>query len=70
MSPRAWLHGAGQDLLIWSIFLLLSFMHIYANIKAARSLQLTSLNPARLDILLAHYMAMPVRNRPDDVPYP
>ena len=45
-------------------------MHIYANIKAARSLQLTSLNPARLDILLAHYMAMPVRNRPDDVPYP
>ncbi|CAL5219087.1 g853 [Coccomyxa viridis] len=50
--------AAGHDLLIWSIFLLLSFMHIYANIKAARSLQLTSLNPARLDILLAHYLAM------------
>lgn len=38
-------------------------MHIYANIKAARSLQLTSLNPARLDILLAHYLATQVRIR-------
>lgn len=43
-------------MLIWVIFLLLSVMHIYANIRAARSLQLTSLNPARLDILLAHYL--------------
>ena len=46
---------AGSSALIWSIFLLLSFMHIYANIRAARSLQLTSLNPARLEILLSHY---------------
>ena len=43
-------------MLIWVIFLLLSVMHIYANIRAARSLQLTSLNPARLQILLADYL--------------
>lgn len=55
---------AGHDFLIWSIFLLLSFMHIYANIKAARSLQLTSLNPARLDILLANHVATQVRVSP------
>ena len=43
-------------MLIWAIFMLLSVMHIYANIRAARSLRLTSLNPARLEILLADYL--------------
>jgi hypothetical protein len=43
-------------MVIWAIFLLLSVMHIYSNIKAARSLQLTSLNPARMEVLLADYL--------------
>ncbi len=51
---------AGYNLLIWAIFLLLSVMHIYANVRAARSLQLTSLNPARLEIILAHYLSTQV----------
>ncbi|CAK0746816.1 hypothetical protein CVIRNUC_001720 [Coccomyxa viridis] len=52
--------ASGYNLLIWAIFLLLSVMHIYANVRAARSLQLTSLNPARLEIILAHYLSTQV----------
>ncbi len=58
---EGFLYRAGHSVLIWSIFILLSVLHIYANIRAARSLQLMSLNPARLDILLAQYLAKHVR---------
>ena len=39
----------------WITFLLLTALHIYANIKAMRSLLLNSLNRPRLDLLLQHY---------------
>ena len=39
---------------VWTVFLLLTVLHIYANVQAMRSLQLASLNPARLAILVQH----------------
>ena len=39
---------------VWAVFLLLTVLHIYANVQAMRSLHLASLNPARLDILVRH----------------
>ena len=43
-------------MLVWSVFLSLTALHIYANIRAMRSLQLTSLNRPRVDVLLAEYL--------------
>ena len=39
---------------VWTVFFLLTVLHIYANVQAMRSLQLASLNPARLAILVQH----------------
>lgn len=45
---------------MWTVFLSLTFLHIYANVKAVRALQLTSLNRSRMDILLQHCSATKV----------
>ncbi|KAK9800835.1 hypothetical protein WJX73_006543 [Symbiochloris irregularis] len=48
------LHFAEATQTIWAAFLLLTALHIYANVRAVRSLCLSSLNAPRLQILLTH----------------
>jgi hypothetical protein len=47
---------------IWGVFLFLTVFHIYANVRAVRTLRLTSLNCARLDVLLEHYLRVRIDN--------
>ena len=54
---------AGSALAIWAAFLLLTALHIYANVRAVRSLRLTSLNAPRLQLLLTHALRQ-VRSTP------
>lgn len=42
--------------MVWAAFIALTALHIYANVRAMRALRLRSLNCARLDVLLAHYL--------------
>ena len=51
----------GNAATVWVTFLLLTALHIYANVKAMRSLHLTSLNRPRVDILLESYSKGQVR---------
>lgn len=37
----------------WAAFLVLTWLHVYANMRALRCLHMTSLNRPRLDLLLA-----------------
>lgn len=46
---------AGWQVAAWAAFLLLTWLHVYANIKALRCLHMTSLNRPRLHIVLAHF---------------
>jgi hypothetical protein len=46
---------AQHNLASWMCFLALTALHVWANIKAMRSLVLTSLNQPRLDVLLQTY---------------
>lgn len=41
----------------WCFFLVLTWVHVWANIRALRCLVLSSLNQPRLKLLLQHYMA-------------
>lgn len=41
---------------VWSSFVLLTWLHIWANLKAVRSLVLTSMNRPRLDAILTKQM--------------
>lgn len=43
--------------MIWGIFIALTALHIFANVRAMRCLQLRSLNRPRLALLLRTYMA-------------
>ena len=43
---------AGLPVLLWATFISLTALHVYANVKAMRSLVLTSLNPSRLGLLV------------------
>ncbi|BDA41824.1 RUS1 family protein C16orf58 homolog [Coccomyxa sp. Obi] len=52
--------AADSPVAVWAVFLLLTVLHIYANVRAVRSLQLTSLNRSRMDILLQHCSATKV----------
>lgn len=45
---------------IWGIFIALTALHIFANVRAMRCLQLRSLNRPRLALLLRSYMATQV----------
>ncbi len=40
----------------WALFAALTWLHVYANIRAMRCLVLTSLNEPRLELLLEAYM--------------
>ncbi|KAJ3324300.1 hypothetical protein HDV06_000339 [Boothiomyces sp. JEL0866] len=40
----------------WTIFILLTIFHVYANFKAVTSLSLKTLNTQRLHIIIQHYM--------------
>lgn len=42
----------GSAVLLWITFLSLTVLHVYANIRAMRSLVLSSLNPSRLQLLV------------------
>ena len=57
-------HPAGNTATVWVTFLLLTALHVYANVKAMRSLRLTSLNRPRVDILLESYSKGQVRRHP------
>lgn len=46
---------AGLPALLWVTFISLTALHVYANVKAMRSLVLTSLNPSRLELLVDTY---------------
>ncbi|KAJ7943345.1 protein root UVB sensitive 3 [Quillaja saponaria] len=46
----------GHPLATWFCFLSLTLVHMYANYRAVRCLELTSLNPERTSILLQHFM--------------
>jgi hypothetical protein len=43
----------------WVLFIVLTWVHVYANIKAMRCLVLHSLNAPRLDLLLARSVPFP-----------
>lgn len=53
---------AGSSGVIWGGFLLLTGVHIYANVRAVRALRLSSLNAPRLQLLLSHALQHPVSN--------
>ena len=48
---------AGSAVAVWAVFLALTALHIFANIRAVRALEVRTLNAARLEGLLAHYAA-------------
>lgn len=48
--------------LVWAAFLALTALHVYANVRAMRCLHMTSLNAARLGMLLRRYLCT-VRGR-------
>ena len=47
----------GSAAAVWAVFLALTVLHIYANIRAVRALEMRTLNAARLEGLLTHYVA-------------
>lgn len=47
---------ADNVLAAWAVFLVLTYVHVWANIRALRCLVLSSLNQPRLNLLLQHYM--------------
>ena len=51
---------AGMPGVVWGIFIALTALHIFANVRAMRCLQLCSLNRPRLALLLRTYMATQV----------
>lgn len=56
----AFLHiSTGSSGVIWGGFLLLTGVHIYANVRAVRALRLSSLNAPRLQLLLSHALQHP-----------
>ena len=48
---------AGSAAAVWAVFLALTALHIYANVRAVRALETRTLNAARLEALLAHFVA-------------
>lgn len=46
----------GKDVLIWSLFLLFTLLHLFANYSAVTSVVMETLNQARLHILVHHYL--------------
>lgn len=48
---------ADNVLAAWVFFAVLTWVHVWANIRALRCLVLSSLNQPRLKLLLHHYMA-------------
>jgi hypothetical protein len=40
----------------WAVFLVLTWVHVWANIRALRCLVLVSLNESRLQLLIQHYL--------------
>ena len=41
---------------VWLLFVLFTFVHLYANYKAVKALTMSSLNPARLNIIIKTYL--------------
>jgi hypothetical protein len=46
----------GMQPLIWTAFWALTAVHVWANVKAMRCLRISSLNQARTQLLLRHYL--------------
>ena len=54
--------AAGSHAAIWAAFLVLTALHIYANVHAMRALCLKTLNCARMDVLLENFLMHQVPN--------
>ncbi len=46
----------GMQPLIWAAFWALTAVHVWANVRAMRCLRISSLNQARTQLLLRHYL--------------
>jgi hypothetical protein len=58
MDPVPLPHPLADNVLAaWAFFLVLTWVHVWANIRALRCLVLSSLNQPRLRLLLQYYMA-------------
>lgn len=53
--------------LLWLMFALFTFTHIYANYKAVKSLTISTLNTARLNIVISNYLQSDTVLNPDIV---
>ena len=52
---------------VWAVFLILTALHIYANVRAVRALQLTSLNCSRMDGLAEALLSLQGKFLPTSV---
>ena len=48
--------AVGRPLLTWAAFWALTWLHVWANVRAMRCLRITGLNQARLGLLLRHWL--------------
>ncbi len=55
LEAHEFLSGAGSTAAVWTVFLALTALHMYANVRAVRVLEVRTLNAARLEGLLAHF---------------
>nr|CDS31920.1 protein of unknown function DUF647 [Hymenolepis microstoma] len=58
----------GNSTLIWFLFVILGPIHIYANWRAVRCLELTTLNRVRFNILVQDWLRR-LHKKPDHVPH-
>lgn len=43
--------------LVWSIYIVVTFLHLFANYKAVKSLNINIFNSARFDLVLKYYLS-------------
>ncbi|XP_064649949.1 RUS family member 1-like [Lineus longissimus] len=48
---------AGSQTMVWTLFLLFTSLHLFANFKAVRAIMMESMNQARLHILVESFLA-------------
>lgn len=54
--PLSWICArAGSSVAVWAVFLALTALHIYANVRAVRALHVRTINAARFEALLQEF---------------
>lgn len=43
--------------LVWTIYIVVTFLHLFANYKAVKSLNINIFNSARFDLVLKYYLS-------------